>query len=329
MSLLAPTLEAFFLQRLVGQKSASPHTVASYRDCFRLLLGFVHEKTGTAPSRLRIEDLDAPTIMAFLDHLERDRGVALSSRNTRLAAIHSMFHFASFRHPEHAALIQRVLAIPNKRRQRPLVSFLTSAEVDAILASPNRSTWIGRRDHAMLLVAVQTGLRVSELIGLRRQDVHLDPCAHLRCRGKGRKERATPLARCGVRVLRAFLAERPGEPHEPLFPGQRGAPLGRDAVRRLVTRHTITAAGRCPSLAEKRISPHTLRHTCAMRLLEAGTDIATIALFLGHEQISSTNVYLHAHLALKEQALARTTPPGTSSKRYRPSDSLMAFLEAL
>ena len=222
-----------------------------------------------------------------------------------------------------------MLTIPNKRRQRPLVSFLTPAEVDAILASPDQSSWIGRRDHAMLLVAVQTGLRVSELIGLRRQDVHRDPCAHLRCRGKGRKERATPLTRCGVRVLRAFLAERPGEPHEPLFPGPRGAALGRDAVRRLVSRHTAAAAARCPSLAEKRVSPHTLRHTCAMRLLEAGTDIATIALFLGHEQISSTNMYLHAHLALKEQALARTTPPGTSSKRYRPSDSLMAFLQSL
>jgi len=329
MSLLAPTLEAFFLQRLLGQKNASPHTVASYRDCFRLLLAFVHEKTGTAPSKLRIEDLDAPTILAFLDHLERDRGVALSSRNTRLAAIHSMFRFAAFGHPEHSALIQRVLAIPNKRRQRPLVCFLTEAEVDAILASPHRSSWIGRRDHAMLLIAVQTGLRVSELIGLRRQDVHLDPCSHLRCRGKGRKERATPLTRLGVQVLRALLAEHPGEPHEPVFPGPGGAPLGRDAVRRLVTRHTVAAAKRCPSLAEKKVSPHTLRHTCAMRLLEAGTDIATIALFLGHEQISSTNVYLHAHLALKEQALARTAPPGTSPQRYRPSDSLMAFLEAL
>ena len=329
MSLLAPTLEAFFLQRLLGQKNASPHTVASYRDCFRLLLSFVHERSGIAPSQLRIDDVDAPTILAFLDHLERDRGVALSSRNTRLAAIHSMFRFAAFHHPEHAALIQRVLAIPNKRRQRPLVCFLTPPEVDAILSSPDRSRRIGRRDHALLLIALQTGLRVSELIGLRRQDVHLDPCAHLRCRGKGRKERATPLTRRGVQVLRAFLAERPGEPHEPVFPGPKGAPLGRDAVRRLVTRHTATAAGQCPSLVEKKVSPHTLRHACAMRLLESGTDIATIALFLGHEQISSTNVYLHAHLALKEQALARTTPPGTTTKRYQPSDSLMTFLEGL
>jgi len=223
MSLLAPTLEAFFLQRLLDQKNASPHTVASYRDCFRLLLGFVHETTGTAPSQLRIEDLDAPTILAFLDYLERDRGLALSSRNTRLAAIHSMFRFAAFRHPEHAALIQRVLAIPTKRRQRPLVCFLTPTEVDAILASPDRSTWIGRRDHALLLIATQTGLRVSELTGLCRQDVHLDPCAHLRCRGKGRKERATPLTRGGLRVLRAFLAEPPASRARRCSPG-RGEP---------------------------------------------------------------------------------------------------------
>lgn len=329
MSLLAPTLEAFFVQRLLAQKNASPHTIASYRDCFRLLLAFVHEQTGTRPSQLQIEDLDAATILAFLDHLERDRGVALSSRNTRLAAIHSMFRFAAFRHPEHAALIQRVLEIPNKRRTRPLVCFLTPTEVDAILASPDRSSWIGRRDHAILLIVVQTGLRVSELTGLRRQDVHLDPCAHLRCQGKGRKERATPLTRLGVRVLRALLAERGGEPHQPAFPGQSGAPLSRDAVRRLVSRHVTAAVKHCPSLADKQVSPHTLRHTCAMRLLESGTDIATIALFLGHEQLSSTNVYLHAHLALKEQALARTTPPGTSAKRYKPGDSLMAFLHAL
>ncbi|MGI8411178.1 MAG: tyrosine-type recombinase/integrase [Solirubrobacteraceae bacterium] len=329
MTLLAPTLEAFFVQRLLAQKNVSPHTIASYRDCFRLLLAFVHAQTGTTPSQLRIEDLDAPMILAFLDHLERDRGVALSTRNTRLAAIHSMFRFAAFRHPEHAALIQRVMVIPNKRRPRPLVCFLTPPEVDAILASPDRSTWIGRRDHALLLIAVQTGLRVSEITGLRRQDVHLDPCAHLRCRGKGRKERATPLTRLGMQVLRAFLAERGGEPHQPVFPGPTGAPLSRDAVRRLVTRHVAAAVEHCRSLSEKTVSPHTLRHSCAMRLLEAGTDIATIALFLGHEQISSTNVYLHAHLALKEQALARTTPPGTSAKRYKPTDTLMAFLQAL
>jgi len=329
VSLLAPTLEAFFTQRLMTQKNASPNTIASYRDCFRLLLGFVHDTTGRPPSQLRINDLDAPMIAAFLDHLEQERGITVSSRNTRLAAVRSLFHFAAYRHPEHSALIQRVLAIPSKRGERALVCFLTAPEVDAILASPDRSTRIGRRDHALLVVAVQTGLRVSELAGLRRRDLHLGAGAHVRCRGKGRKDRCTPLTRGTVAVLRVFLAERAGGPDDPVFTGPRWAALGRDAVRRLVERHAATAAGTCPSIATKTTTPHVLRHTCAMRLLEAGTDLATIALWLGHESPATTQIYLHAHLALKERALARTTPPHTTPGRYRPSDSLMAFLEGL
>ncbi len=329
MSLLAPTLEAFFTQRLMTQKNASPNTIGSYRDCFRLLLGFVHDKTGRPPSKLRIDDLDAPMIAAFLDHLEHERGITISSRNTRLAAVRSLFHFAAYRHPEHSALIQRVLAIPSKRGERALVCFLTAPEVDAMLASPDRSTRIGRRDHALLLIAVQTGLRVSELTGLRRSDLHLGTGAHVRCRGKGRKDRCTPLTRGSVAVLRVFLAERAGGPDDPVFSGPRGAALGRDAVRRLVERHAATAAGACPSMATKTTTPHVLRHTCAMRLLEAGTDLATIALWLGHESPATTQIYLHAHLALKERALARTAPPHTTPGRYRPSDSLMAFLERL
>jgi integrase/recombinase XerD len=329
MSMLAPTLEAFFAERLMTQKNASPHTIASYRDCLRLLLVFVHDKTGTPPSALRIDHLDAPMIAAFLDHLEHGRGIAVSSRNTRLAAVHSLFRFAALRHPEHSALIQRVLSIPAKRGDRALVCFLTPSEVDALLGSPDRSTRIGRRDHALLVVAIQTGLRVSELIGLRRGDVHLGVGAHISCRGKGRKHRSTPLTRRSVGVLGAYLAERGGGPDVPLFPGPRGDALGRDAVRRLVQRHTNSAAAQCSSLASKIVSPHTLRHTCAMRLLEAGTDPATIALWLGHESPVTTQIYLHAHLGLKERAIARTAPPNTTCGRYRPPDKLIAFLEQL
>lgn len=329
MSLLAPTLEAFFTERLMTQKNASAHTIASYRDCLRLLLVFVQDTTGTPPSKLRFDDLDATTISAFLDHLEHDRGCRVSSRNTRLAAVHSLFRFAAHRHPEHSALIQRVLSIPSKRCERALVCFLTPPEVDALLAAPDRATRIGRRDHALLVTGVQTGLRVSELIGLRRRDLHLGTGAHLVCRGKGRKDRATPLTRRTAALLRTFLTERDGEPDDPVFPGPRGQSLSRDAVRRLVQRHTKTAVGTCPSLASKQVGPHTMRHTCAMRLLEAGTDPATIALWLGHEQVATVAIYLHAHMALKEQALARTRPQDTAPGRYRPPDHILAFLESL
>lgn len=329
MSLLAPTLEAFFFQRLITQKNASPHTVASYRDCLRLLINFVHETTGTQPSKLRLDDLDAPVIGAFLNHLEQDRGLSVASRNTRLAAVHSLFRFAALRHPEHAALIQRVLAIPTKRAERAIVCFLTPPEVDALLASPDRSRSTGRRDHALLVVALQTGLRVSELVGLRRRDIQLGAGAHVRCRGKGRKDRSTPLTRQTVSIVRAYLAERGGTPDDPIFPGPRGAPLSRDAVRRLVERHTATAAQSCRSLSSKKTSPHVLRHTAAMRLLESGCDLATISLWLGHENPRTSQIYLHAHLALKERALARTAPPHTKPGRYQPPDRILAFLDQL
>ncbi len=329
MSLLAPTLEAFFTERLITQKNASPHTVASYRDCWRLLLGFVRDTTGKAPAKLLPDDLDAPVIGAFLDYLERHRGLSAASRNTRLAAVHSLFRFAALRHPEHAALISRVLAIPAKRAERAIVCFLTPPEVDALLAGPDRSRLTGRRDHALLVVAVQTGLRVSELTGLRRQDVHLGTGAHVRCRGKGRKDRATPLTRHSVAVMRAWLAERGGGPDDPVFPGPRGGPLSRDAVRRLLERHAGTAARSCPSLAAKKPSPHVLRHTCAMRLLESGCDLATISLWLGHENPRTSQIYLHAYLALKERALARTAPPHTKPGRYQPPDPILAFLGQL
>jgi integrase/recombinase XerD len=329
MSLLAPTLEAFFSQRLITQKNASPHTVASYRDCWWLLLNFVHETTGTQPSKLHLDDLDAPVIGAFLNHLEQDRGLSIASRNTRLAAVHSLFRYAALRHPEHVALIQRVLAIPAKRGERAIVCFLTAPEVDALLASPDRSRSTGRRDHALLVVAVQTGLRVSELVGLRRKDIQFGAGAHVRCRGKGRKDRSTPLTRQSVTILRVYLAERGGTPDDPVFPGPRGAALSRDAVRRLVQRHTAHGAESCHFLTSKKVSPHVLRHTAAMRLLESGCDLATISLWLGHENPRTSQIYLHAHLALKERALARIAPPHTKPGRYQPPDRILAFLDQL
>lgn len=329
MSALAPIMEGFFTERLIGQRQASPHTVASYRDAFRLLLAFVQRRVGTPPSKLMLEDLDAVAIGAFLDHLEADRHNSARTRNNRLAAIHSLFAYAALRHPENAAQIQRVLAIPAKRTDRQLVSFLADDEVDALLAAPDRDTWVGRRDHVLLLVAVQTGLRVSELTSLTRADIELGAGAHLRCHGKGRKDRITPLTTQVRAVLQIWLAERQGTPDDAVFPSRRGGPLSSDAVAFLVTRHARTAAKRCPPLTTKTVTPHVLRHTCAMRLLAVGVDISVIALWLGHEGVETTQIYLHADLATKERALARTAPTGTTPGRYRPPDSLLAFLEGL
>ena len=329
MSTLAPTLQAFFTDRLIRQRQASPQTIAAYRDTLRLLLTFAAARTGKQPSKLDVADLDAPLVGAFLDHLERDRGNGVRTRNARLAAIRSLFRYAALRHPEHAAVIERVLAIPPKRFERNLVTFLTEPEVDALLAAPDRTTLTGRRDHALLLLAVQTGLRVSELTGLRCADVHLGTGAHVSCRGKGRKQRITPLTASTVAVLRVWLAERAAAPAAPLFPTGTGGPLSRDAVERRLAKHSANAAASCPSLGDKRVSAHVLRHTAAMRLLQAGVDTSVIALWLGHEQLDTTQIYLHADLALKERALARTTPPDTKPGRYRPSDTLLAFLGGL
>jgi integrase/recombinase XerD len=326
---LAPTLQAYFTQRLVSQRQASPHTIAAYRDTFRLLLTFAWQATGTPPSRLDISQLDAHLIGDFLIHLQTDRGNGPRTRNARLAAIHSMFRYAAPRHPEHAALIQRVLAIPPQRCHRAVVSYLTDTEVDALLAAPDTTSWLGRRDHALLLLAIQTGLRVSELIRLTPVQLQLTGPAHLRCTGKGRKERVVPLTRQTATVLRAWLTEQAGNPTDPLFPTHRGEPLSRDGVERLLARHTSTATGQCPSLHGKTVSPHVLRHTAAMRLRAAGADISVIALWLGHEGIETVQIYLHADLAIKERALARVTPPNTKPGRYRPADTLLAFLEGL
>lgn len=329
MSALAPTLQAFFTERLVRQRRASPHTIAAYRDTFRLLLGFVSEHHGRPPSRLDFEHLDATVITAFLDHLETDRGNSARTRNARLAAIRSLFRFAALRHPEHADLIGQVLAVPQKRHDNGLVPFLTHDEVDALLQAPDRSSWEGRRDRALLLVAAQAGLRVSELADLNCADVALGVGAYIRCRGKGRKERVTPLTRQTVAVLRVWIAERQGLPDDPLFPTRTGRRLTRDAIKHRVAQHAAVAATTCPSLQAKRVSPHVLRHSCAMALLHSGIDVTVIALWLGHEDVQSTQIYVHADMTMKERALARTTPHGVPPGRYRVPDPLLAFLESL
>jgi integrase/recombinase XerD len=329
MSALAPTLQAFFSDRLIGQRQASPHTIAAYRDTLKLLIAFAARHTGCEPSALDIDDLAAPLIGAFLDHLEHERHNSVRTRNARLAAIRSLFKYAALRHPEHAATIERVLAIPPKRFQRALVTFLTEAEIDALLAAPDRSTWTGRRDYVMLLLAAQTGLRASELIGLTRGDLHLGAGAHVSCVGKGRKQRITPLTKQTVAVLRIWLTERAGQQEQPLFATRTGRALSRDAIERRIAIHAEAAAAACPTLQTKKLTAHVLRHTAAMRLLHAGIDTSVIALWLGHEQIETTQIYLHADMTLKEQALSRTTPPNVAPGRYLPPDTLLAFLEAL
>jgi integrase/recombinase XerD len=330
MSSLAPTLEGFFTDRLMLQRHASPNTVAAYRDTFRLLLSYLRVATGKVPCKLDLQDLDARTVASFLQHLEITRHNGVRTRNARLSAIHSFFQYAAVLHPEHAELIQRVLAIPEKRFDTALVAYLTLPEIDALLASPDRSTWTGQRDYTLLLLAVQTGLRVSELAGLRRQDVELGVGAHVRCRGKGRKERCTPITRTTVGVVQVWMRTQGGRIDDPLLPS-RGTDhhLTRSAIWRIVANHAAAASRSCPSLAVKHVTPHVLRHTAAMTLLHAGVDLATIALWLGHESIESTNIYLHADMALKERALARTSPLSVRAGRYHASDELLAFLERL
>ena len=328
MSTLAPTMQAFFTQRLIGQRRASPHTIASYRDTMRLLLASPNA-AGKRPSDLTVEDLDADLVGAFLEHLERERGNTARTRNNRLAAIHSLFRFAALQHPEHAAVIQRVLAIPPKRFDRALITSLTEPEIEALLGAPDRDSWTGRRDHALLLLAATTGLRASELTSLLRTDVHLGQGAHISCRGKGRKQRITPLTKNTAAVQRAWLTEHRGDDAQPLFPARHGGPITRDGLERRLAKHVSTATATCPALGTKQVTIHVLRHTAAMRLLHAGVDSSVIALWLGHESIETTQIYLHADLALKEKALSRTTPPGGSIGRYRPQDELLGFLETL
>lgn len=329
MTALAPTLQAWFTDRMARQRHASPHTIAGYRDTWRLLLGFAATRTQTAPAMLDLDQIDAPLVAAFLDHLENDRGNSVRTRNTRLAAIHSLFRYAALAHPEHAQSISRVLAIPPKRFDRAQVTYLTEPEVEALLVACDQATWTGRRDHAMLLLTVQTGLRISELIGLTRADVHLGVGAHVLCRGKGRKQRATPLTTQTRGVLRDYMAEQDGDPAAPLFPNRQGRPLSRDALEHRIARYVTLATPGCPSLRDKTITLHVLRHTTAMRLLHSGVDTSVIALWLGHVSIETTQIYLHADMTIKERALARTRPPNSRHGRYHPPDTLLAWLDQL
>ena len=322
-------LEAFFTDRLMRQQKVSPNTIACYRDTFRLLLGFAQERIKKAPSELAIEDLDAPFVVSFLEYLEKERDNAARSRNVRLAGIHSFFKYVALEEPVYSALAQRILAMPNKRFKRRSIEFLTRPEIEALLAAPDQSTWGGRRDRTLLLLAIQTGLRVSELIGLRCSDIVLGTGSHVRCTGKGRKERCTPLRKETVVALRAWLRHRIDDSSEPLFPNARGGPLSRDGVEYLLAKHVATAVKQCPTLKKKRVSAHVLRHTTAMDMLEHGVDRTVIALWLGHEKVETTQVYLHASMQLKEQALNKAAPLNGRLKRFRPDDELLTFLKNL
>lgn len=322
-------LQAFFTDRLMNQRRASPHTISSYRDTFRLLFKFAQKQLKTSPSELTLDDLSAPFVGAFLDHVQRYRHNGIRTRNLRLTAIRSFFHYAAFQEPGRSDLIQRVLAMPTKRYDRAMIDFLSQSEIQALLSAPDATTRLGRRDKAFLLLAIQTGLRLSELVRLRRRDIVLTSGAHVRCFGKGRKERCTPLTKQTVALMKAWLEERGGSEEDVVFPSARGTPLSPDGVQYSLAKHVEKARQACPSLKDKRVSPHVLRHTAAMELLQAGVDHAVIALWLGHESPETTHIYLQANLALKEKALAKTRPINVKAGRYQPGDSLLQFLDAL
>ncbi len=329
MSRLAPVLQGFFTDKLITQKHASPHTVSAYRDTWRLLLTFAWQSTGIPPWKMNLGQLDHDLVTGFLRYLETGRNNSLRTRNARLAAIHSMFRYAALRAPEDAAEIQRVLAIEGSQATRTDISWLTDAEAGALLAACDRVTWTGRRDHAMILTALRTGLRVSELTHLTCDDVRLGAGAHVHCVGKGRKERCTPLDKPTAAALREWLTERSGQPADPLFPARRGGVMSRDAFQARLNQYKPAAAETCPSLESKKLAPHVLRHTAAMTLRRSGVDTSVIALWLGHEDSRSTQVYIHADLQMKERALARTTPPDVPPGRYKAPDRLLAYLESL
>ena len=322
-------LQAFFTDRLIAQRNASPNTIAAYRDTFRLLFDYARKQLGKAPAALTLEELNSAFIGAFLAHLERDRNNSARTRNARLAAIHSFFQYVAYQLPEHSSLVQRVLAIPGKKHERALVEYLSEKECNALVDAPDRGTFTGRRDHALMLVGIQTGLRVSELTGLSCGDVAFGTGAHVRCVGKGRKARCTPLTRSIATVVKAWIKERDAQPQDPLFPNCRGGHLSTDGVQFILTKHVTVAQQQCPSLKEKNVSPHVLRHTAAMNLLHAGADPATIALWLGHERLDTVSIYVHADLAAKEQILAKIATPEGKTNRFRPDDALLAFLKSL
>jgi integrase/recombinase XerD len=322
-------LQTFFTDRLLQQRRASPNTVASYRDSFRLLLRFAKENLDKEPSVLSFDDFTPDFLCVFLDYIEKDRGNSVRTRNTRLAAIHSFFRYVSLYEPAYSDLCCQILAIPSKRFEKRPIEFLTRDEINALLGAPDKDTWVGRRDRTLLLIAIQTGLRVSELISLRHEHVVLGTGAHVRCEGKGRKQRCTPLRQEAVKVMKSWFCELNGLPENPVFPSMRGGTLSRDGIERLVARHCKTARMNCLTLRRKKITPHVLRHTAAMELLQHGVDRTVIALWLGHESVETTQIYLHADMRLKQQALSRVTPFGSKPFLYKPDDELLSFLEEL
>jgi len=322
-------LETFFTDRLIAQKCVSPNTVASYRDTFRLLLQFAHKRLKKQPCCLTLDALDASLICDFLDDIEKNRQNVARSRNLRLTAIRSFFKYVSFQEPSYTAHIQRILSIPSKKQQRKLIAFLTRPEINALLAVPDKKTWIGRRDHAFLMLAIQTGLRLSEMTNLKWKDIVLGNGAHARCHGKGRKERCTPLTKQTVKVMKAWLREQNGKSEDITFPSVRSGQLSSDAVQYLVSKHAKNAKLLCSSLKRKRVSPHVLRHTTAMELLQAGIDRSVIALWLGHESVETTQIYFDANLAIKEEILRKTMPINTKPGRYKADDKLLSFLKNL
>ncbi len=326
---LSTLLQSFFTDRLMKQRQVSSHTIASYRDTFRLLLEFAYKQLKKPPSKLAIEDLTASLVGAFLDHIQGKRHNGIRTRNLRLTAIRSFFHYAAFQEPGCSSHIQRVLAIPTKRPDRPLIDFLTHPEIMALLAAPDKTTRAGRRDHALFVLAIQTGLRLAEIISIRRRDIVLTSGAHVHCYGKGRKERCTPLTKQTVSVMKTWLAERAGADDDVVFPNARGTQFSPDGVQYILGKHVATARETCPSLKDKRVSPHVLRHTAAMELLQAGVDHSVIALWLGHESAETTMIYLQADMAFKEKILARTKPLNVKAGRYRPGDKLLQFLNEL
>jgi site-specific recombinase XerD len=322
-------LQAFFAEHLTNQRRVSPHTVKAYRDSLRLLLAYLHESRGILPSDIRVVDLDAPAILDFLDHLERVRACSVRSRNARLAAIRAFFRYTALRDPEHVAVATRILAIPVKRTDRRLVGYLTREEVQAVLAAPDRTQWMGRRDHALLLIFYNTGARLSEVTGLKRGDVRFDTRAFVLLHGKGRKEREVPLWANTARTLKKWLEENSPGPGDALFPSSRGGLLSADSVSHIVRVAVGTASAKCPSLATKRVTPHVFRHSTAMHLLQSGVDISVIALWLGHESIETTHIYVEADLATKERALDMLAPAGCNPPRFKPSDPVLTFLSRL
>jgi len=325
----AKYLQEFFTVRLMKERDASLETVTSYRDAFRLLLAFLETKLGKAPAKIELEDLDAPIITKFLQYLEDVRGNCARTRNARLAAIHSFFRYVSFKEPQLLDQIQRILAIPSKRWEKKLIDFLTRDEAEAIVDAIDPQTLAGQRDRALFMLMAQTGLRVSETIQLRFEDVVLGEASHVRCQGKGRKERCVPLRKALAKTLGEWLELRGAQPSDRLFTNAKGAPLSRDGVAYLLKKHVAVACQKCPSLLGKRVTPHVLRHTLAMDLLHHGVDRSTIALWLGHASVETTQCYIHADLQLKQKALEKTQPWGSSPRRYQPPDDVLAFLEGL